>query len=653
MINKYKICGNWDEISIEYDIDTLSIISSVANAMGNRQYLELVRSYSKNFKELEELDVPSEEDEGIEKQTVSFVRGLSSSDVASKMGVFQINKGTEMHQVQNIRIPYSETLSKFCKLSKNLRSRAVFLGRQLYFLRTNKLNYNLAKQYPKLAEQLLDYMETKLDSPELYEELRQKLYINPTMQISRKLFSKLNKFEYSEGLNTFLKFEDCFKNLGAIYSQLPTQVLRNVASDWKSYRENHKNWKIYPELYKEEPRIPSKNRKTDEFLLTFSGTYVNNRKYASTIVDRFINTRRPTRNSKRLKKQLSKYCTSGELILPNEFLKKFSKLDPFPIVRTTIDIESIKEVKIVPKKIFYEIQIGYYAQKLQNNSLNPLRAYTIDIGVNDLIGLANNFGEQSIIIRGRPIKAINQWMNKNISKLRSAQTIGMTMKKGVSVPETSEMTRIRRKRDAVIDDYFHKVSRFVINCCLSRRAKNLAIGYNAGWKKDLTSREEKKMRYDVKQNFAYLPFYKLIKMIEYKAELVGINVVRIGESHTSKCSSIDFEPIEHHDKYIGRRGVYRKGPNKPSRIAMGKPKLKYYKARGLFKTRDPITGKPIIMHSDINASFNIGRKAFPDLFNKNTLKIRDMVKPPRTVCVYKYEYSEKKKRSVKHSCAMV
>jgi len=63
------------------------------------------------------------------------------------------------------------------------------------------------------------------------------------------------------------------------------------------------------------------------------------------------------------------------------------------------------------------------------------------------------------------------------------------------------------------------------------------------------------MRQKDKQSFAYIPFLKLIEMIKYKAELVGINVVIVGESHTSKCSAVDFEPIEHHETYLGQRGI--------------------------------------------------------------------------------------------------
>ena len=141
-------------------------------------------------------------------------------------------------------------------------------------------------------------------------------------------------------------------------------------------------------------------------------------------------------------------------------------------------------------------------------------------------------------------------------------------------------------------------------------------------------------------------------MIKYKADLVGINVVRIGESHTSKCSAVDFEPIEHSDTYLGQRGINLKGKNKKKNIEKGESEYKYYKVRGLFHTKDGY-----IIHSDINAAYNIGRRAFPDLFNSSTLSKEKMLESPRIVHLHKYKRStgvksNKLKKFVKVSYAL-
>ena len=57
----------------------------------------------------------------------------------------------------------------------------------------------------------------------------------------------------------------------------------------------------------------------------------------------------------------------------------------------------------------------------------------------------------------------------------------------------------------------------------------------------------------VNQNFVSIPFYKLIQMIEYKAKLVGLNIILNEESYTSKCSFLDLEDIKKHEKYKGNK----------------------------------------------------------------------------------------------------
>ena len=70
-------------------------------------------------------------------------------------------------------------------------------------------------------------------------------------------------------------------------------------------------------------------------------------------------------------------------------------------------------------------------------------------------------------------------------------------------------------------------------------------------------------------------------MISYKAEEVGITVQLVEESYTSKCDHLANEPMEHQEKYLGRR-------------------IK----RGLFKSS---TGK--ILNADINGALGMLRKA--------------------------------------------
>jgi putative transposase len=77
---------------------------------------------------------------------------------------------------------------------------------------------------------------------------------------------------------------------------------------------------------------------------------------------------------------------------------------------------------------------------------------------------------------------------------------------------------------------------------------------------------------------------KLVQMIAYKAQLVGIVVVKVNEAHTSKCSALDDEDICKYDHYAGER-----------------------MSRGLFRAA---TG--LLVNADANAAVNVLRKGVPE-----------------------------------------
>jgi putative transposase len=117
----------------------------------------------------------------------------------------------------------------------------------------------------------------------------------------------------------------------------------------------------------------------------------------------------------------------------------------------------------------------------------------------------------------------------------------------------------------------------VINYCIQNDIGTITIGYNEGWKQEIDLGKRNN------QNFVQIPFAKLIQMIQYKAKMIGINVITNEESYTSKCSFLDNEPIEKREVYCGKR-------------------IK----RGLFRSA---SGK--VINADVNGALNILRKAVP------------------------------------------
>ena len=113
-----------------------------------------------------------------------------------------------------------------------------------------------------------------------------------------------------------------------------------------------------------------------------------------------------------------------------------------------------------------------------------------------------------------------------------------------------------------------------------RKIHIIVIGHNKEWKQEIDMGKRNN------QNFVQIPFNILINQIRYKAEERGINVIIHDENHTSKCSFLDHESVEHHDTYAGiriKRGVFR-------------------------------SAKGILIHGDLNAVYNIIKKAIPEAF---------------------------------------
>lgn len=95
------------------------------------------------------------------------------------------------------------------------------------------------------------------------------------------------------------------------------------------------------------------------------------------------------------------------------------------------------------------------------------------------------------------------------------------------------------------------------------------------------------------QNFIGILHKIMIDMIQYKANLLGISVIRTNESYTSQTSSLDNE-----------KPCWENG-NK-SRQKQGKSPINRRIQRGLFKANDGS-----LINADINGAFQIIRKVFP------------------------------------------
>ena len=252
--------------------------------------------------------------------------------------------------------------------------------------------------------------------------------------------------------------------------------------------------------------------------------------------------------------------------------KGFVKLASTGIkIRTNIPREQIKEIRLVPKICYYNVEIIY--EKSEETKKSSDIFVGIDLGVNNLISLASNdLGVNPILINGRIIKSINQYYNKKVAELKAQLPKGQKTSKKIKL-----LSKIRHNK---IRDYLHKSSSYIIKYLLNNNVSKIVIGHNNTWKQNINIGKRNN------QNFVYIPFNILIDMLKYKAELKGIEVIVREEAYTSKCSFLDKEDICKQEIYLGNRQV-----------------------RGLF-----LSSKGIKINADINGALNILRKETKNQF---------------------------------------
>jgi putative transposase len=258
----------------------------------------------------------------------------------------------------------------------------------------------------------------------------------------------------------------------------------------------------------------------------------------------------------------------GQLVFYNETIRGGQTGRKLSQLTATNDCFSIpcdknyKQVVITPKAFGFVIEVRYEPEpkektKVPGPKLDRKKVCTIDLGVNVLAAITLD-QIRPILINGRIVKGINRWYNKRQCPSRL------------------------RKRYFRLENYFHHVSKFIVDLCLENGSGRIIIGKNDGWKQGV------KMRKKEKQAFQSIPFDSLLGKIKYKAAMAGIEVTFTEEAYTSQASFYGRDPLPLFDedppKFSGTR-----------------------KFRGLYVTDDGFA-----VNADVNASMNIGRKVIPE-----------------------------------------
>ena len=323
------------------------------------------------------------------------------------------------------------------------------------------------------------------------------------------------------------------------YKQLPAatsqQILRLLDKSWASFFRAIKEWKKHPEKFFSKPNPPRYKRKNGEHILLFTG---------------------------------------GQCKIRNGILKFPIKVN-LELKTRLLDDTNLRQVRVIPKGVGYVCEI-VYQKEVEVEKKDEGRIIGIDFGSKNIIAMVNNIGLKPIIVKddGTGIKSINQFYNKRKAELQNIYA-------KQNIKDGDKLRRLRTKREKKENDWVHKLTRWVVDWCVKHNIGTIIVGYNPNWKQKI------KLGKRNNQNFVLIPFDKIIQKLIYKTEEVGIILREQEESHTSKCSFLDNEPIEHQTKYVGRRII-----------------------RSLFRT-----AKGILIHADVNAGYNIIKKAIPKAFD--------------------------------------
>ena len=332
------------------------------------------------------------------------------------------------------------------------------------------------------------------------------------------------------------------------YKSLPVAataqwVLKQLNTNWVSFFKQLKDFAKNPSKYKGRPKIPNYLDKDGRYMFSL------------------------TNQNCKLK--------GGYIVFPKSF-------NGFTL-KTKVD--NLKQVRIIPKGNYYQIEIIYEVKELPMKEDNN-RYFSVDLGVTNLAAITNNFNGEQWLISGKPIKSINQYYNKLKSDYQSKAMLynGKHM--------TNRILRLTNKRNDRINTYLHKASKLLVDLAVSYDVSKIVIGYNKNWKNEVDIGKRNN------QNFVGLPFLTFVNYIKYKANLKGIEVILTEESYTSGTSFLDNElPIK--ENYNKSRRVHR----------------------GLFRTKD---GR--LLNSDINGSYQILKKVIGNYcVNPISLKVLQVI----------------------------
>ncbi|WP_243146829.1 RNA-guided endonuclease TnpB family protein [Scytonema sp. UIC 10036] len=266
------------------------------------------------------------------------------------------------------------------------------------------------------------------------------------------VYNTLNFQSLTIDLQTDFKENYHYKML---HSQAAQSVAHKVAENFKSFKQLLD--KHYSEGAKK-PKLPGYRQKGGMFEVTYPSQSVNLSQEHGIIF--------ATVSTGIMFKKQHKEDVMGSTV--NERLK----------FRVPDDVDPQRLVELVITSKHRKIYLHWVCRKKNEivATLEKSSVLGIDIGLNNFVTCIPNTGEEGFIINGRPLKAINQFYNKTISKLKKGKDVNFW---------SGSLARATQTRNNQVRDFIKKSARTIINKCLESGIGKIVFGWNEGIKNEI------------------------------------------------------------------------------------------------------------------------------------------------------------------------
>lgn len=359
-----------------------------------------------------------------------------------------------------------------------------------------------------------------------------------------KLYNIANYHCVQNGYKPYVDLEKSLKSnwhQAFLHSHTYQHCLMILDQDWKSYFSASRDFQQNPDKYTGQPRQPGYKGRDKKNQVVFT-------KCAIRIHDRTLKL------SLAQAIQQTFHVKSLNLTLP-------------PWVLKHVNLASVQQARwFWDRSRSQWCLIIIYRKGAEVIPESFTNVMSIDLGLDNLGAITFKDSLAQYLINGRPLKSKNAWYNQEIARLTS---IRMKETGSSNFKRTKRIKALNRKRRQYLQDAQHKASRWIVNLAVKQKCSTIDIGDIKGIKQ----------RNPIK-GFVQIPIQKLVDMIRYKAELLGIEVALVQEHYTSGVSAYDLEPLDKRHYNTNRRI-----------------------RRGLFRTNDGY-----LVSSDVNGSLNILRR---------------------------------------------